>query len=140
MQIFDKVYNPGDFPTTVYYKFKDSEYIDLASMNFYGDLPASPGGDYLSVDWFPTTAAKPEEGTNTNYIDWPVRTLLVATGLNASYDYSAFLGQMTHGDEILSNLLQYSMGNGVCNYRHPFAIYYEDVYESKGNVQNSFGY
>src|SRR5690606_14999143 len=105
--IFDKTYDPDDFPTTVYYKFKDSEYIDPSSLNFYGDLPAAPGGDYLSVNWFPLSAAKPEEGSGTNYIDWPVRTLLAATGLNPSYDYSELLSRLTHGDEIGANLSQY---------------------------------
>src|SRR5690606_13514996 len=48
--IFDKTYQPADFPETVYYRFKDSEYIDQSSLNYYGDLPANPGGDYLSVN------------------------------------------------------------------------------------------
>ncbi len=139
--IFDKVYSPSDFSSTVYFKMEDNgEYIDTESINYYGDLPADPGGDFQSVSWFPEQAAKPETGNNTNYIDWPVRTLLAATGLNPSYDYSDFMGQLRHGDEILPKLVQFEMGNNTCYYRHPFAIYYEDIYESKGYLQNSFGY
>ncbi|MFD2034776.1 RagB/SusD family nutrient uptake outer membrane protein [Belliella marina] len=140
VKIFDKIYNPSDFPQRVFYKYLDSEYIDLNSINFYGDLPADPGGEYLSANWFPLAAAKPETGNNVNYIEWPVRTLLAATGLNPSYDYSSFLGEMQHGSEIQARLNQFNMGNGVCYYRHPFAIFYEDIYESKGFLQNSFGY
>lgn len=138
--IFDKTYQPSDFPDSVYFKFIDDEFIDISSINFYGDVAADPGVEYTKVDWFPKSAAKPESGTNQNYIIWPLRTLLAGTGLNPSYDYSGLLGQMTNGDEIQSVLAQYSMGNGVCYYRHPFAIYYEDVYESKGKLENSFGY
>jgi hypothetical protein len=138
--IFDKTYQPSDFPSTVYYKYEDDEYIDPSSLNYYGDLSADPGGDYSSVTWFPENAAKPESGTSTNYIDWPLRTLLAGTGLYPSYDYSSFLSGLENGSEISSTLVQYSMGNGECYYRHPFAIYYEDIYESKDNLQNSYGY
>ncbi|WP_187263730.1 RagB/SusD family nutrient uptake outer membrane protein [Pontibacter beigongshangensis] len=138
--IFDKTYQPSDFPHTVYYRYKDAEYIDPNSLNYYRELPANPGGDYLSVTWFPQSAQKPETGTNKDYVNWPVRTLLAGTGLYPSYDYSAFLGTLTNGAEIQSNLVQYTMGNGTCYYRHPFAIFYEDIYESKNNLQNSFGY
>ncbi|MFT3738120.1 MAG: RagB/SusD family nutrient uptake outer membrane protein [Breznakibacter sp.] len=140
--IFDKTYQPTDFPQTVYYKFKDSEYIDPASLNYYEDLVDAPGTDYLSTSWFPKSAVKPEDATNTstNYVDWPVRTLLVATGLYPSYDYSPLLGRMTNGTEIGNQLVQYTKGNGVCYYRHLFSIYYEDIYESKGKLANSYGY
>lgn len=139
--IFDKTYQPADFPKMVYFKYKDNEYIDPASINYYQDLAASPGTEYLSVNWFPTNAAKPDSGiVGTNYINWPVRTLLAASGLNASYNYSNLLGRMTNGSEIATNLAQYNMGNGTCNYRHFFAIYYQDIYESKGYLQNSYGY
>ncbi|MGV8092252.1 MAG: RagB/SusD family nutrient uptake outer membrane protein [Mangrovibacterium sp.] len=138
--IFGKTYQPSDFPQTVYYKYEDNEYIDPNSLNYYQDLPANPGAGYSSVNWFPKSAAKPESGTNTNYIDWPVRTLLAGTGLYPTYDYSGLLSRLTNGNEISSTLVQYSKGNGVCYYRHPFAIYYEDVYESKGYLNNSYGY
>lgn len=140
VKIFDKTYKPTDFPKTVYYKFKDTEYIDKNSLNYYTDLPSSPGPEYKSVSWFPTNAAKPLTGTNKNYIDWPVKTLLAGTGLNPTYDYSSLLGSMTNGSEIQSNLAQYSKGNGNCYYRHFFAVYYEDIFESKGKISNSYGF
>jgi hypothetical protein len=140
VKIFDKTYQPTDFPQTVYYKFKDTEYIDKTSLNYYTNLPTSPGPEYKSVSWFPKNAAKPLTGTNKNYIDWPVKTLLAGTGLNPTYDYSSLLGSMTNGSEIQSNLAQYSKGNGNCYYRHFFAVYYEDIFESKGKISNSYGF
>jgi SusD family. len=138
--IFDKTYQPSEFPQTVYYKYKDAEYIDPESPNYYGDLPANPGAPYQSVTWFPKAAQKPTSGTNKNYIMWPVRVLTAATGLYPSYDYSAFLGTMTNGAEIQAELANYPMGNGRVYYRYPFAVYYEDVYESKGSIEKSYGY
>lgn len=140
VKIFDKTYLPTDFPRTVYYKFKDTEYIDKSSLNYYSELPASPGAEYKSVSWFPKNAEKPATGTNKNYIDWPVRVLLAGTGLNSSYDYSGFLSTMTNGTEIQNNLAQFSKGNNSCNYRHFFSIYYEDIFESKGKINNSYGF
>lgn len=143
VKIFDKVYQPSDFPKTVYYKYKDAEYIDPASLNYYGDLPADPGGDYEKVNWFSKTAEKPdnvEQGRTYNYDLWPVRVLLAGTGLMASYDYSSFLSTLTHGSEIEVLLKQYKMGNGVCNYRYPFPIYVDDISESRGYLENSYGY
>lgn len=138
--IFDKTYQPSDFPQTVYYKYKNSEYIDVSSLNFYTNLGASPGAEYLSTSWFPKNAAKPVSGTNRNYIDWPTRVLLAATGIYKEYDYSGFLSTLSNGSEIQTNLVTYPMGNGNCNYRHMFAIYYEDIFESKGELKNSYGY
>ena len=141
--IFDKTYQPSDFPKTVYYRFRNAEYIDQSSLNYYGDLPANPGGDWLSVDWFTKAAEKPatvEQGRTYNYTMWPVRTLLAGTGLMASYDYSEFLSTLTYGSEIQNLLRQYRMGNGVCNYRYPFAIYVDDIRESRGYLENSYGY
>lgn len=140
VKIFDKTYQAADFPKTVYYKFKDAEYIDKSSLNYYTNLPASPGPEYKSVSWFPTSAMKPVSGTNKNYIDWYVKTLLAATGLAKQYDYSSFLSSLTNGAEIQTTLAQYSKGNGSCNYRHFFAVYYEDVFESKGKISNSYGF
>ena len=143
VRIFDKTYQPSDFPTTVYYRFRNTEYIDQNSLNYYGDLPADPGGDYLSVDWFTKAAEKPidiEPGRVYNYTMWPVRALLAGTGLMASYDYSSFLSTLTHGSEIQTLLNQYRMGNGVCNYRYPFPIYVDDIRESRGYLENAYGY
>lgn len=143
--IFDKSYSASDFPETVYYKYsdEDEDYIDQSSLNYYQELGASPGSDYESVSWFPANCAIPEDGeieSDDECVEWPVKTLLAATGLYSSYDYSSFLSNLTCGDEISSSLLQYEMGNGVCDYRHMFAIYYEDIYESDGYLSNSFGY
>ena len=143
VKIFDKTYQPSEFPKTVYYRFRNSEYIDQTSLNYYGDLPANPGGDWLSISWFPTAAAKPtnvQPGVTYNYTLWPVRVLLAGTGLMASYDYSSFLSTLTYGSEIQSLLMQYKMGNGVCNYRYPFPIYVDDIRESRGYLENAYGY
>ena len=138
--IFDKIYQPTDFPQTVYYKFKNAEYIDETSINYYGNLPADPGAPYQSAKWFPQNAQKPTSGTNVNYKMWPVRVLVAATGLYPSYDYSGFLGTLTNGVEIQSELSLKPMGNKKVYYRYPYAVYYEDIYESKGHLQNSYGY
>lgn len=140
VKIFDKTYQPTDFSKVVYYRFKNSEFIDETSINYYGDLAANPGGDYLSATWFPQSAQKPLSGTNNNYLMWPVRTLLAGTGLYPSYDYSAFLATLTNGAEIQTSLASYTMGNGKCYYRYPYAIFYEDIYESRGYLTNSYGY
>lgn len=140
--IFDKTYQPADFPQTVYYKYEDAEYIDPESPNYYGDLPANPGAPYQSVNWFPKSALKPATGATatSNYIIWPIRVLTAGTGLYPSYDYSGFLGTLTYGSEIQASLAQYTMGNGSVYYRYPYAVYYEDIYESKGAIQNTYGY
>jgi len=141
--IFDKIYQPTDFPQVIYFKFRNSEYIDPASLNYYGNLPGFPSTDYIAVDWFPKSAQKPnvvEPGRTYNYVMWPVRVLLAATGLNQSYDYSGFVGSLTYGSEIQTQLNLYRMGNGVCNYRYPFPIYYQDIYESQGHLVNAYGY
>ncbi|APA00313.1 RagB/SusD family nutrient uptake outer membrane protein [Flavobacterium commune] len=138
--IFDKTYQPSDFPQTIYYKFKDAEFIDQKSINFYTNLGASPGTEYQSASWFTKSIVKPTSGTSRTYLDNPTKVLLAATGINKAYDYSSFLSSMTNGGEIQANLAQYTMGNKNCNYRQYFAIYYEDVFESKGFLTNSYGY
>ena len=140
--IMDKTYQPSDFPKKVYYKFADNEYIDHSSPNYYADLPADPGSPYTEVDWFPTTMAKPTKNamTSSSYIIYPIRILVTGTGLYPSYDYSSFLGNMTYGSEIQDALAQYPMGNGGLYYRYPYAVYYEDIYESKGAIESSYGY
>lgn len=143
VKIFDKTYQPSDFPKVVYYRYRNTEYIDQNSLNYYGDLPANPGGDYQSVNWFTKAAEKPEivePGRVYNYTVWPVRALLAGTGLMESYDYSAFLSTLTHGAEIQAQLNQYKMGNGVCNYRYPFPIYVDDIREARGYLENAYGY
>ena len=76
----------------------------------------------------------------TPHVDGPVKVLLAATGLMADYDYSSLFGELQHGSEISSRFVQYEVGNKTCNYRHVYAIYYEDIYESKGYLSNSYGY
>lgn len=136
--IFGKTYPPSHFPEKVYYRYKDKEYIDPNSLNYYGDLPADPGGDYHAVTWFPALAEK--SSTNNRYLSWPVSTLVTATGLNPSYDYTAFLSKLTNGSEIKAELIQHPMGNQTCYYRYPYAIYYKDILESDGHLENAYGH
>lgn len=139
--IFDKTYQPSDFPKVVYYKKRsdDSRYVDYSSPNYYGDLGSVPAG-YEKLDWFPKSYAKPEIGNSTGYRDTPAMILVMATGLNPSYDYSGLLSRMKNGAEISSFLSQYPIGNDVCYYRHLYAIYDTDIYQSKGMLVNSYGY
>src|SRR5690606_22115989 len=74
--IFDKTYQPSDFPKAVYYRFRDAEYIDHNSFHCCGGLPANPGGDWLSDPGFPKAAENPatvEQGRADNFPMWPVR-------------------------------------------------------------------
>ena len=48
--------------------------------------------------------------------------------------------KLKNGGEIGDMLKQYPIGNGTCNYRHPYAIYDTDIYQSKGFLVNSYGY
>ena len=58
----------------------------------------------------------------------------------AEYDYSSFYSRLQYGTDIRDIMVTKTMGNGKCNNRHLFAIYNQDVYESKGHVSNSYGY
>lgn len=141
--IFDKTYQPSNFPQTVYYKYQaGNEFIDPASVNYYHDLPANPGAPYLSVSWFPKSALKPTTNPlpTSNYVIWPIRVLTAGTGLYPSYDYSGFLSTLTNGADIQAALATYPMGNGSVYYRYPYAIYYQDIYQSNGKIQNTYGY
>ena len=140
VRIFDKTYQPNDFPDKVYYKMiakGESGYpeVDLASINFYRQLNANPDPDnYKELTWLR------KENNENDVVTRSVRILLCATGLRASYDYSALLGQLQYGQQIQEKLQTYTMGNGVCNYRHLYSIYYDDIYKSNGYLQNSYGY
>lgn len=68
------------------------------------------------------------------------KILVCASGLRKSYDYSQLLGTLKYGSLIQDRLNGYKIGNGVCNYRHLFSIYYDDIYKSKGYLSNSYGY
>ena len=133
---FDKTYDPEDFPTTVYYEMESNgEYIDLSTVNFFADDDAS--GTY-STRWFPYTYGR--RGSHTEYLDDPAMVLTACTGINASYDYSDFLSTLTYGSEIAELLADREMGNGTCNHRHVFAIYYEDIYKANYAYTNAYGY
>lgn len=55
IQIFDKTYEPTDFPVKVYYRYdKEGEFIDLSSANFYRNLADNPDTEvYSEANWFP---------------------------------------------------------------------------------------
>ncbi len=139
--IFGHTYQPTDFPQKLYYRKRaDNDlYVDYSSPNYYEELGSAPAG-YEELDWFPKSYAKPETGTGTSYRDMPTTILVMATGINPHYDYSELLGKMKHGDEIGNYLKQYPIGNNTCYYRHLYAIYSTDIYQSQGKLQNSYGY
>ncbi|MFV0536446.1 MAG: RagB/SusD family nutrient uptake outer membrane protein [Dysgonomonas sp.] len=142
VKIFDKTYQPSDFPEVVYYKRKTDLYVDFSNPNYpnyYTNIGSAPAG-YEKVDWFPKAYKKPETGTATSYRDTPAMILVMASGINPSYDYSSLLGKMKNGTEIDNILRSYPIGNNTCYYRHHFAIYYEDIYQSKGKLVNSYNY
>ena len=139
VKIFDKTYEPNQFPDKVYYKMHTGESgypeVDIASVNFYRQLNANPDPDqYKELTWVR------KENNENDVVTRSVRILLCATGLRASYDYSALLGQLQYGQQIQEKLATYIMGNKVCNYRHFFSIYYDDIYKSNGYLKNSYGY
>ena len=136
VEIFDKTYEPDDFPTKVYFNYQDDgEYIDVSSINFFASDDVVGEN---SVNWFPYTYGR--RGSHTEYLTHPARVLTACTGLNESYDYTDLLSTLTYGDDIADLLVDRDMGNGTCNYRHVFAIYYEDVYRSNGCYENAYGY
>ena len=139
VKIFDKTYQPNDIPTTIYYKMYTgvSGYpeVDIESVNFYRQLNGNPDPDnYQELTWFK------RENNESDVLSRSVRILLCATGLRAQYDYSSLLGQLQYGSQIGEKLATYTMGNKVCNYRHLFSIYYDDIYKSNGYLKNSYGY
>lgn len=145
VNIFGKIYQPGDFPKKLYYKYKDpknEEYIDMTSINFYEDQGVNdPPTDYYSCNWIPMLVAINKDGNlneeiNKNYAPTIANILVCGSGLNASYDYSALFGKLHWGTEAQAEFIKYPVGNGVCDYRHFYAIYYEDIFESQGNLSN----
>ena len=98
---------------------------------------------YEEIGWFPNDYwTKETEADAANLISNSVKVLACASGLRASYDYSNLLGKLKWGTQIQErmNTTINKIGNGVCNYRHFFTIYYEDIYESNGYLSNSYGY
>lgn len=145
VKIFDKVYQPEDFPKKLYYKYQDNgEFIDFSSVNFYQNRNANPDASkYVEIGWFPTYNWNREnEQAASSLIDNSVKILVCASGLRANYDYSELLGKLQWGTQIQNkmNTTINAIGNGVCNYRHFYSIYYEDIYESDGKLVNSYGY
>jgi hypothetical protein len=146
VKIFDKIYDPTQFPDSVFFKYDENgEYIDHATANYYQWLPGNPQpGVYRGVRWFPGTYwnALPANaaGTPTTAVTHPVNILLAASGLRASYNYDELFAKLRYGEEIKSQYLSAITGNRVCNYRHVYAIYSQDIYESNGYLQNSYGF
>lgn len=140
VRIFDKVFSPENFPEKIYYKMTEkgeSGYpeVDLSSVNFYRTLNDNPDPEkYKEMTWMR------KENNQDDVVTRSVRILLCATGLRARYDYTPLLGQLQYGTQIQEKLQTYTMGNGVCNYRHLFSIYYDDIYKSNGYLKNSYGY
>ena len=146
VKIFDKVYQPTQFPDSVFFKYlPGDEFIDHTSLNYYERLPGNPNPDvYRGVRWFPGSYwdANPEnaEGQPTNVINYPVRILIAASGLRADYNYDELFAKLKHGDKIRSEFVKVTTGNKTCNYRHVYAIYNQDIYESDGYLTNSYGF
>ncbi len=149
--IFGKTYQVDEIPRKIYYKYEDSdnpEYIDMSSVNFNEDMgtgTASTSKGQYECNWISMQVTLNKDGDinatlNTNYVKTMARILVCGTGLNASYDYSNLFGRLNWGGEAEAEFRKYSVGNGVCNYRHVFAIYYEDVNKTQGYVSNSYGY
>jgi hypothetical protein len=142
VRIFDKIYQPTDFPDTIFYKYKtkaDSTWaIDKSSVNFYGRVTRPAG--VKDKDFFLLNGIATDAHSGTNMKDWAVKTLLMGSGLNASYDYSLLINQMDSTASINAKLALYQMGNGVCNYRHPYCIYKNNLTTSNGILKNTFGY
>lgn len=135
VQIFDKTYNPSDFPQVLYYTYEGSnlngEFIDWSSVNFYMNRNANPNPKiYREIRWFPGNYwERKDESAAKTLIQNSAKVCACASGLRASYDYTGLLQELQWGaqiqDYILKNISQ--MGNGKCNYRHLYPIYYEDV-------------
>ncbi len=135
VKIFDKSYPAGSLPTTLYYKYGTGTSIDRNSINWYNTPIAIPDAKvYKSLSWL--SAAVGTKGI----VSKAVNILTASTGLNASYDYSQILQKMDSTNSIQNGLNLYKLGNGVCNYRHPFAIYYTELQNSNGALVNSYGF
>lgn len=142
IKIFDKVYEPSDFPKMLYYKYDSKkEFIDFTTANFYKNIDFNPDATlYSETKWFPSIYWNLVAGKETTLVDNSVKILVCASGLRASYDYGALFSKLKYGSAIQAKFVQLTAGNGVCNYRHLFSIYYDDIYKSKGYLSNSYGY
>ena len=124
--------------------------VDYASASFVEQY--TPSVDYKSryrrIDWFPKRYwdidednPQTEDDAET-LIENSGKVLACASGLRAEYDYSELIGTLRWSGQIETWILQniHQLGNGECNYRHLYPIYYEDVYKSDGYLSNSYGY
>lgn len=142
VSIFDKTYSAGTLPTKLYYKWTltptplGSLYlIDRASVNWYNTPAVTPNPTvYGNTNWLYAAVG------NKSIVSKTVTILTEAAGLDASYDYSQFTSQLDSVTAIDNSLKMYTLGNGVCNYRHPYAIYYTELQNSKDALVNSYGY
>ena len=136
VKIFDRSYDVTTLPNKIFYKLEDNGmYIDRSSINYYDRLDEAPTSDYTSVDWLNGGAVK-----GTNMRDWVSRILIASTGLNASYDYTSFTSGLDSATVIQEHLATFTIGNGVCNYRHPYSIFTKNIVDSRGTLFNSYGY
>jgi hypothetical protein len=144
VEIFDKVYQPENFPDTLYFKYDDNgEFIDHTSINYYAKLESNPDANaYGKITWFPGYYwnQSDESSRVTTVINNSYKILLCASGLRASYNYDNLFSRLKYGEQIKEKYIRKTTGNGVCNYRHLYSIYYEDIYESKGYLTNSYGF
>jgi hypothetical protein len=93
------------------------------------------------VNWFPVNNWNLEDERRVNdLVNNSVKILLYASGLRASYNYDELFSKLKYGDLIKKKFITMTAGNGVCNYRHLYPIYYDDIYKSKGYLENSYGY
>jgi SusD family. len=136
VQIFDKTYSAGTLPITLYYKYKDAQYVDPASIDYYTRTVPS-GTGYTTAGWF--VSAK-------NVSKNAPGILLSSTGLNMyhSTDYATFLTQDlgvtdTTAINSLVTRLPYAR-NSVCNNRYIVPTYVNEISISRGTLSNSYGY
>ena len=112
--------------------------IGASQLSFFADEKV-----YTEVKWFPEiywNVKETDVNKDHNLIKNATKILVCASGLRKSYDYSQLLSTLKYGSLIQDRLNGYKIGNGVCNYRHLFSIYYDDIYKSKGYLSNSYGY
>ncbi len=138
----DKTYAPNELPSTLYYQYNESgEFIDWSSVNFYQNLDANPNpSKYYEYNMLGSYRNQTVTNTNHRCVTDPVSILLCGTGLRANYDYSNYISTLANGNLINELLVTKEHGNGVCNYRHVYSIYYQDIYRSQGYLLNSYGY
>ncbi|GHT62392.1 starch-binding protein [Bacteroidia bacterium] len=139
IRIFDKIYQGEDFPDVVYFKYLPGNvFIDRSSITYYTRYAGAPDASYTgSANWLNGGAVR-----GSNMATWISRILASSTGLNASYDYSALVQQLDSAESVQKRLTETfgKLGNSVCNYRHPFPIYYKNITDSHGHLTNLYGY